>query len=320
MAWVCAVAGCGERKGLPSALVLANVGDSQVTEVDFKSEIERRRKSGRPAEDKMTVLSDLVRHEALLQRARATGIEADPEVRREISNLLIGRLMDKELRQKQEDVTVSPGEIKSWYENHKAAYTRPAQTRLAVLKLELDSKATENRKAEVRKRMNEARNRVLADPPRGRGPSNTGFGSLAVDYSDDQASRYRGGDIGWIETGRFPPRWPRDVLEAGLSLPLGQYSGVIEATGGVYLVTKTDRREAVVTPLADVEAVIRQHLISRKRQDLETACRDEAIRSIPAVIHTNALATLVMPSTGATTTPQSRLPLPPGKSENEVQP
>lgn len=321
MAWACVLAGCGERKGQhPGALVLATVGDRQITETDFKRELERRQKTGRAGEDKMTVLSDLVRHEALLQRARAIGIDADPEVRREVSNLLIGKLMDKELQGKLESVTVSSEEIKSWYDHHKVTYTRPAQTRLAVLKLDIDPKASEVRKAEIRKRMEDTRSRVLADPPRGRGPSNTGFGALAVTCSDDQASRYRGGDVGWIETGRFPPRWPRDVLEAGLALPVGQYSGVIEAAGGVYLVTKTDSRAAVMTPLAEVESAIRQHLISRKRQDLEVTCRDDAARMIPYVIDTNALASVVMPTTGATTTFHNRLPVPPGKSENEVQP
>lgn len=320
LAAVFLLAGCGDRKVQPGAAVLAKVGDRDITEAEFKWELERRRNAGLAQADKSVVLDELVRHEALLQKARSAGIEADPQVRREISNLLIGRLMEKELRPKLEAITVSDDEIKAAYERRKAAFTRAAQARLAVITLAFDPKATEARKAETRQRMDEARRRVLADPPRGRGPAQNGFGALAIDFSDDQAGRYRGGDIGWIEAQRLPPRWPREVMEAGLALSLGQVSGVIASTNGVYLVTKTDSREAVVAPLAEVEASIRQHLVSRKRQDMEAAYRNDSTRLISVTINTNALAALAVPAAGTAGANEKRKPLFPGNSENEVQP
>lgn len=316
----CLLAGCGERKAQPRAQVLARVGDREITEVDFKWELDRRHNAGLPDADKLVVLNDLIQHEALVQRARAAGLDADPQVKREVSNLLIGKLMDRQLRQKEEQVTVSPEDVKAWYDSHKDSYTRPAQVRLAVLKLEFDPKATGARKTEVRQRMEDARSQFMADPPRGRGPSNTGFGRLAQDFSDDQASRYRGGDIGWIEADRLPPRWPREVLEAGMALPLGQCSGVVESTGGVYLVMKTDSRDAVLAPLAEMEGSIRQHLKARKLQELQSVFRADSIRQSPVSIDTNALAALVMPSMRSAAIPQQGLPLLPRNPEKEVQP
>lgn len=316
----CMLAGCSERKAQPRVRVIARVGDREITEVDFKWEIDRRHNAGLPDVDRWVVLNDLMQHEALLQRARAVGIDADPQVKREVSNLVVGKLMDRELRPKEEQVTVSPEDIKAWYDSHKDSYTRPAQTRLAILKLEFDPKATETRKAEVRQRMEDARRQLVTNPPRGRGPSNTGFGRLALDYSDDQASRYRGGDIGWIEANRLPPRWPREVLETGMALPLGQCSGVVESTGGAYLVMKTDSRDAVVASLAEMEGSIRQHLIALKRQELQAAFRAESIRQSPVSIDTNALATFVMPSVRAREIPQQGFPLSPRNPEKEVQP
>lgn len=314
------LAGCGDRKVQPGAAVLAKVGDREITEADFKWEVDRRRGAGMAVADKAAVLDDLIRHEALLQKARSAGVETDPQVRREVSNLLIGRMMEKELGPKLEKITVSDDEIKAAYERRKAAFTRPAQVRLSVITQAFDPKATDARKAEASQRMEEARRRVLADPPRGRGPAQNGFGSLAIDFSDDQAGRYRGGDIGWIDPQRLPTRWPREVLEAGLALPLGQVSGVMTSTNGAYLVTKTDSRDAVVSPLSDVEASIRQHLVSQKRQAMEAAYRADAARLLSVTINTNALASLPMPAAGAAVVNEKRGPLVPGNFENEVQP
>lgn len=288
------LAGCSEKPA-PRPVVLAKVGDHEITEADFKWEVERRQKTGQTLSDRVGVIQDLMLHESLLQRARSSGLDLEPAVKRELGNLLIGKLMERELRQKLDAVTVSPEEIQAYYASNTVEYTRPAVVRLAVLKLELDPKAGEVRVEEVRKRMGEARGKVLAAPPRGRGPANNGFGAYAVDYSDDAASRYRGGDLGWIEMDRLPPRWPRQVLEAGIALPLGQISEVILLSDGAYLVTKTDRREALVAPLADMEASIRQRLASQKRKAMETAYKEEAVRLAASVVNQEALAAVSFP-------------------------
>lgn len=288
------LSGCSE-KSVPHSVVLARVGDREITEADFKWEVERRQKAGQPLPDRGAVLQDMVLHESLLQRARSSGLDTDPLVKRELGNLLIGKLMERDLRLKLDSVIVSTEEVRAYYASNQVEYTRPAVVRLSVLKLEVDSKAGDARMEEARKRMGEARSKVLAAPPRGRGPANNGFGSYAIDYSDDAASRYRGGDIGWIELDRLPPRWPRQVLEAGIALPLGQISEVILASGGVYLVTKTDRREAWVAPLSDVEPAILQRLTSQKRKDVEMAYKDESIRQANPVINQGVLAAVPFP-------------------------
>lgn len=321
IALACLAAGCREAHKTARIPVIAKVGEREITEADFLTEVERRRhRDAFLSVDKAVVMKDLVAHAALVQRAQAAGMEADPRVRREMDNLLIGNLMDKELRPRLDSIQVMPEEVKTFYTNHLANYTRPAQVRLSILKLEVEPKASTAQKADVRKRMAEARAKVLADPPRGRGVVNSGFGRLAVDYSDDQASRYRGGDIGWIEQGHDPARWPREVIEAGVGLPVGQYSNLIEAPGGFYLVTKTDSREATVTPLSEVEAVIRQHLIAEKQRDLEAAYRNEALRLTSMTIDSNALAALTIPSAGIAVPPPREVPALPGNPGKEVRP
>jgi peptidyl-prolyl cis-trans isomerase C len=287
----------------PQSPVLATVGERRITAEDFKKEIERRRAAHRPIPDKQTLLQEMVTFEALLQRARAAGLSNDPQVQHEINSLLVNRFQARELTPHLEALTVTPDEIKAEYEKQLSQYTRPAKTRLAVLALTADPKMSDARRAELRARMSEARQKTMeweqrrnggtataAHSPASRLTESIGFGPLAIEYSDDQASRYRGGDLGWLDTGNFTYRWPREVLETGYALEQRHVSDVIETKDGFYLVMKTDSRPGSTVALAEVEAAIRQGLLVQKRRGLESGFREEAARAARATINALALA------------------------------
>jgi parvulin-like peptidyl-prolyl isomerase len=212
-----------------------------------------------------------------------------------MSNLLIGKYIDKELRPRLEEVAVTPDEVRVAYESNLVRYTRSAQVRFSMLKLELGPKSSEERRREVCKRLDEARQKVLANPSKGTGLVNKGFGAYSVDYSDDQLSRYRGGDIGWIDESHIPSHLPKNIMEAGMALALGQVSDVIMADDGAYLLIKTDRRDASVKPFADIEAGLRQHLIAQKRQMMESSFKEQAVRRLAPMIDEKSLSALVLP-------------------------
>lgn len=309
------VAACGKK---PTGMVLATVGDRKITIEDFRKEVERRVQARRPIPDKATLLHEMVTYEAMLQRAGAAGLADDPEVRREVNNILISRLQERELTPRLEAVNVTKEEVRAEYDANLAKFTRPAQIRLALLYLEADSKASAARREEIRQRLTEARSRAIAQPARGgRGPAAFGFGALAIDYSDDQASRYRGGDIGWLEGGNFSYRWPRQVLETGYALEQGKVSEVIETDNGFYLVRKTDSRAAVTTPFAELEPTLRQSLLLKKRRDLNEAYQREATQMAGTTINQQGLASVELPrrkSGGAQSRASGVPPTAPGMS------
>src|SRR5215212_531583 len=85
-----ALAGCS-KSPKPDPDVLAKVGTREIRTADLKREVERRRKLGRSVPGKELLLREMVQYEALLQRAKATAIDQDPQVEREIGNLLVGK-------------------------------------------------------------------------------------------------------------------------------------------------------------------------------------------------------------------------------------
>jgi peptidyl-prolyl cis-trans isomerase C len=299
LVFVCALTSCSKAPKPEPVTFLAKVGDVRITVEDLQKEVARRQAARRAVPDKETLLQEMVEQTALLQRAKDSGVDRDPQLQREIHNLIIGRFLDRETTARREAVTVTTNEVQAEYERNLARYTQPAKVRLALLVQRVDPKASEAKRAEARARIEEARRLALAKPASAESASGVpGFGALAVDYSDDQTSRYRGGDIGWLDSGSYVPRWPKKVFEAAFALEQGKTSEVIETDDGFYLAMKTDLRPGSVVPFVQVEASLRQSLLVRKRHEADVAVRQEAIRLIPSEINRAALSTVELPAAG----------------------
>ena len=296
-------AGCKQKATAPVG-VLAKVGSRTILIEDFNNEVKWRQKNHRPLPDKEALLDEMISRELLLQKARAAGLENDPDVRHSYESLLAGKLRDQVLTPRLDALKVSPEEVQALYEKNRGKNTRTAKAHLAIIYIRTERKMTPEKQAEAESRIEEARKLALALPP-----STRGFGAVAMDYSEDQASRYKGGDAGWFDQGQTAFRWPTEVVSAGFALKTnGEISQVIKATNGLYLVSKLDTRESVTTPLDEIQGPLQRRLLSEKRQETEAAFRQE-LRGLAAVeSFPQALATVSYPTA---TLAKAEEPLPP---------
>lgn len=309
LAGLALLAGCNKP---PADPVLARVGGREFRAADLKAEADFRIRQQRPVPDKEALLREMMTHEAMLQRARQSGVADDFAVRRELDNLLVSKLWDRELAARLAAVTVTDDELRSEYERNLARYTLPPQVRLAMLQLNGGRVMSDARRAELRARMAEARSKAVARPVvEPRGAAVGGFGPLAAEYSEDVASRFRGGDLGWLDPDGTGYHWPAAVLQAGHALPRGQVSDVIEAGGSFYLVMKTDERKRTVTPFAQVQTGLKQSVLQRKRQALETAFREESLQRGSPFVDPKAVAAVELPAPKAVVA-SAPAPVPPG--------
>jgi len=216
-------------------------------------------------------------------------------------------------------IEIGDDEVRAEYEKRIDQYTRPAQIRLAALFLNAGKVVSAEKRQELIDRLSEARRKAIDNPaPGGRGPAAGGFAALAIEYSDDQASRYRGGDIGWLEEGTTSSRWPSEVLEAGYALKKGEISEIIETEDGFCLVMKSDERKAFTTPFDQVAPTLRQSLLVQKRRELNKAFTEETMRLITVELDLDALASVSLPGAGDVAVPEMEpeLPVLPGMTEN----
>jgi parvulin-like peptidyl-prolyl isomerase len=139
----------------------------------------------------------------------------------------------------------------------------------------------EAKRKETRAKMENARSLAME-----LSPEVTGFGALAMEYSEEATSRFKGGDVGWMQAGASGYRWPDEVIKAAFSLKaVGDISEVIEASDGFYLLRKIDFREPAVQPLEGrFRSSVANAVLAQKREALEKQLKKSWLDAHPATI------------------------------------
>ena len=294
--------GCSKK--IQTANVLVKVGAREITTDDFEREVQWYQRNGRPLPEKETLLEQLVSRELRLQKARQCRLENDPDVRRAYETMLASKVEERELMPRIAANKVAAEEIRSVYEQEIARYTRPAKVRLAMVFIRTDKKMNDEKLAELRSRIAEARRQAQALPA-----GSHGFDRVAADYSEDQSSRYKGGDVGWFDQGRSEYRWPSEVVSAGFALSNnGDISDVIKAPDGFYIVSKLETREPLITPMDQVQNAIHRRILTEKREQTQTAFNEQLRASVSIQRYPQVFAMMPYPTT---TVAKADEPMPP---------
>lgn len=301
LALAAALGGCSPK---PAGNVLAHVGDRDITVADFKAEYEWRQANRLPLPDRQVLLNQMIERETFLQQAKTAGLDQSAEVRRACEDIMIGKFKQTQLDPKLSAVKVTPEEIQAEYEKDVAHFTQPAKAKLAFVYIAVDARADTNKVAAAAARADQARQQAAALPPTARG-----FGQVAADFSDDQVTRYRGGDAGWFATDSIEDRWPAEVVTAGFDLKnSGDVSGVLRAKNGFYLVKKLDARAAAVTPLEQVRPAITRRLLLAKQTETAQQFQDQARQALKVSTDTALLVATAYPNPTSGKTAQARVP------------
>jgi len=268
---VVAAVGCGKKEpAIEAPAPLASVNGVAITEEDFSFEVQRRVESGRPLGDAQSILKELIERQVMLQKAESSGVLDEPQVKRELENRQMGQWLDRSLQVERDAVRVSDEELRDHYASSQNEYTRPEMVRLAILFRRVNTLDPDESTASIQEELEKGRAAYLAEPAEATHNGRIiGFGNIAVNYSEDTVSRYRGGDIGWVELGSAAYRHPNEVIDAGAALETGAVSDVISTDEGLYVVMKIDQRAAQVTPFEEAVPGLRRRLIREKQEMVE---------------------------------------------------
>ena len=253
---------------------LARVGSEFITAEDFVAEMERRggQRPGQyqSVDQRRVLLNEMIIRQSLVAAARREGFDERPEVRRALDSVLINRYQQSQLEPLRADVQVSQEEVRSYYEIRAEDYSVPARKRIAMIRISVPEDADQQRRDLARTRADEALQAVAElelEVPH--------FGDVARRFSDDQASRYRGGVIGWVSEQETRPRFEPAVVEAAASLQQpGDTTGVIEGDQGFYIVRLVQfepRQERSLERLAGgiAQQLRREKIRMREREFLD---------------------------------------------------
>lgn len=244
--------------------VLAQVGDVPVTTAQFQIAIRERSRGLRSSVDQKKVLLELINEAALTDYAQKQGFCDEPAVQLATRRFLAHRIKERELVPKLNTIAPSDEACRRYYKNHSQEYMVPERRKLAILRLTGSSTMSAAKRESLGERMKEVREAARELPEDVRG-----FGRLATKYSDHQATRYRGGDVGWVRHEEHAA-WPQKVIDAGFALDeTGDVSRVVSVDHAFYLVRLQAVRAPTVQPFDDVCETIRVRLMKQRRRDYQ---------------------------------------------------
>jgi parvulin-like peptidyl-prolyl isomerase len=278
--------------GLGIDLPAAVVNGTKINHADFQLELDRVQRQhgisaklageGTMAELKREALENLITRELLYQESRRRAITVpvaevdhqlqqlkgqfanegqfvttlaklkmnEDQVREQVTRgLAIQRLIDELIGSK---LTATDAELRVYYDQHPENFTEPSRVRLSHILLVDEKEFTPEMKRALRKKMTSIRERLVAGED---------FGHLAREVSDCQ-SKNKGGDIGWFTPGQVSPT----VEKAVSMLKVGELTDIVEDRFGLHIIKVTERKEAVLPPLAGIKDKVKAQLKQEKGQ------------------------------------------------------
>lgn len=278
--------GC-ERPSAPVPFV-ARVGEEVITVAQLEKALQAFPR-GRTEAEVDAVLEQLIQHRLLVQRAKAKGLERDPAVIAAYENMLVRRFMDDAEKSQPAAVdTVSPVEIERIYAESQTRFTVPARLNAAMIFVEAPESFAQSKRDERRQRIEQARARAVA------APASAGFGPLAAEFSFDQATKHRGGNLGWLVEGEDDARLDPVARPALFALlQPGDTSEIITTPVGYYLFKLIEKQPGTTRPLTEVEGIIRGELLRKKQAETEAAFRASLAQGIPKIRNPELIAQVV---------------------------
>jgi parvulin-like peptidyl-prolyl isomerase len=225
--------------------VVASVNGKKITVDEFNKKFNAVKSQTINPPTKQQFLEDLVRYEVGLQEAQKKKLNQDPTVQDRMQQELYKSLLEKELADKVQKISVTEKELQDFYKKN-------PEIRSSHILIELKQGATPEQRAEAKKRAEE----ILSEVKSSKRP----FEELVKLYSDDTLSKTYGGDIGFQTRLTLVPNYYDTIL----GMKVNDVKGLIETLYGFHIVKVTGRRNF---ENADRKQ-IRMSLFNEKRKDV----------------------------------------------------
>ncbi len=144
------------------------------------------------------------------------------------------------------DPDISDKEIEAYYEANEAQFAQPASRDVRVI-LNEDKKKAEKAKQQLEQ-----------------DDSDESWEKVAKQFSEDQASKDRGGLLEGLVQGQGDPQLETEAFAA----PEGEIVGPFKTDRGFYVIQVTAINEAATQPLDEVREMIEQQLVSVRQQQI----------------------------------------------------
>jgi hypothetical protein len=262
-----AVSGCGEQKAAPApAGGVAEVGGVPISVEAFTRLMQQR--AGHNANrftniiEKEALLAEMIDGEATYAKAKGSGFDQRPDIQESIKRLVASRFLEQEASRQVTEPPIADRDLERYYHEHESKYTIPAKAHGALIFRRIPATATSEKRAEALSMAGKILDEAKASK------DELAFGQVVQKYSEDQASRYRSGDMGWIsQEGKLWGIEPA-LIEALFTLKKpGDFAPLVATENGVYVLKLVEKQPPSIRPfVGELKEEIR-YLVTRQRQE-----------------------------------------------------
>lgn len=296
------------HRGVTGNQVLATVGGNPISVQAFQSEMQRRGGEAAfvGAPQRRALLDDMIRIQVLADNAEKAGYANNPEIRRGVSRLLADKYQHDKIDEPLASLDVGDGEVEEYYRTHLSAFTTPESVHVAAILVAVPPEATDEQRQALRERAAHVREIAMAS-------GGQSFAELAAQYSDDDATRGQGGDLGWIAAGADGAHWDPALLGAIFDLAQpGQISPIVPTAAGFYVAQLLEHRARTVRPFAEVRNGLRPQLIREERQRRAAKLYAAALATVPVSVNEAGVAAMEAAAQAAVDGVPGEAAVPPG--------
>ncbi|MGV3661369.1 MAG: peptidylprolyl isomerase [Prosthecobacter sp.] len=268
--------------------VIARVGQEVITPEAFASAAKSRGATTPEGQEKL--LDEMVNDLRALELARQRGYERDPEIQRQLHAAMIAKVRESAGLGGEPSAADLPSEaaLQDYYNKHQSDFSIPSRIHLAWVCVNLPASLSPAARQAKIARVQEVHARVLAQQP----PAARTLKDIAQQYSEDQATRHSGGDLGWqLERDLSEERFPGLIKAAAPLQSPGEISPLVETSRTAFFVMLVERQPETIRPFQATRGEIIRRLQSGRTSAQEQ--RFEALlMQVPAEVHAEKLPSL----------------------------
>jgi peptidyl-prolyl cis-trans isomerase C len=197
------------------------------------------------------------------ERLKSAGLDKE-QLRQQIhQQATISKLIEKEIVP---HITISDDAVKKYYDANTDKFRQQERVRARHILMKVDKNASDDKKAEARKKLQEVQKRILAGED---------FSALAKAHSQGP-SNVKGGDLGYFTKGRMV----KPFEEVAFKLSPNEVSDIVETQFGYHLIKVIDHQQASNPPIEKVQKKIKSILfkeqVQKKMEPYVKALREKA--------------------------------------------
>ncbi len=239
--------------------VIAEVGDEKILFGDLNNLIRMMPPSYQAMFSNVEQMNQLLERQIdnmlFAQEARRLKVDEKPDVRYKLEEFTKGILTQALIEETvNKNVTVTEEEIEEYYKNNVSEFQVPEKIKVSHILIAFDSNAGKETKAEKKKQAEQILYKVKAGE---------NFAELAQQYSDDTATKKRGGVLGFFSRGSKST----EIEEVAFNLKKDEVSDLVLTEKGYHIIKMLDRKEGTTKSLEDSRKKIENKLTQQKKNE-----------------------------------------------------